>query len=74
MSLLNIDIKYIVRYIMNITNIVRKFLHKFFFILKAASDGWRISYIGADQFNFYNNINCEFTTIDGFTSRYSTLL
>lgn len=33
-------------------NIILSFLRKFFFILKAASDGWIIKYIGANQFEF----------------------
>jgi hypothetical protein len=32
------------------------FLHKYFFILKAASEGWRIAYIGGNAFQFYNNL------------------
>jgi len=50
------------------------FLKKYFFILKAASDGWRITYIGGNEFKFYGNINkCmlqnTYTTSD-FISRY----
>lgn len=33
------------------------FLCKYFFILKAAADGWNIIYIGGNQFTFFENIN-----------------
>lgn len=43
---------------MHISELVVSFLHKFFFILKAAAEGWRIIYIGGNQFEFYKaNIN-----------------
>ena len=42
---------------MNNENLIKNFLEKFFFILKAASDGWRISYIGGNKFCFYKNLN-----------------
>jgi hypothetical protein len=29
-----------------------KLLSKYYFILKAAADGWRVFYIGGDQFTF----------------------
>lgn len=32
------------------------FLRKYFFILKAAADGWRIRYIGGNQFQFISTI------------------
>lgn len=34
-------------------NFVVSFLYKYFFILKAAAEGWRITYIGGNQFQFY---------------------
>jgi hypothetical protein len=33
---------------------LRNFLLKYFFILKAAADGWRISYRGGNRFEFFN--------------------
>jgi len=37
-------------------NILLNFLLKYLFIMNAASDGWRICYIGGNRFEFYNNI------------------
>lgn len=34
-----------------------KLLSKYFFILKAAADGWRVFYIGGDQFTFTQPLN-----------------
>jgi hypothetical protein len=31
------------------------FLSKYFFILKAAAEGWRIAYQGGNKFVFYHN-------------------
>lgn len=42
---------------MTVKKIIIDFLKKYFFILKAASDGWRISYIGGNQYKFYNNLD-----------------
>jgi hypothetical protein len=36
---------------------VLKFLQKYLFILKSASDGWRIKYNNKDKIIFYKNIN-----------------
>jgi hypothetical protein len=33
---------------------VINFLIKYLFIMSAASEGWRICYIGGNQFEFYN--------------------
>jgi hypothetical protein len=33
---------------------LRGFLLKYFFILKAAADGWRVSYIGGNRFEFHS--------------------
>ena len=41
---------------MYIYNILLNFLLKYLFIMNAASDGWRICYIGGNRFEFYNNI------------------
>lgn len=32
--------------------LILDFIYKFFCILKAASDGWIVTYIGANQFEF----------------------
>lgn len=37
---------------MDLTKVILSFLAKYFFVLKAASDGWRISYLGGDKFEF----------------------
>lgn len=42
---------------MSIPDLLLKFLKKYFFILKAAADGWRIRYIGGNQFEFYSSVN-----------------
>jgi hypothetical protein len=39
------------------------FIGKYMFVLKAAADGWRIKYIGADQFEF---ITTRFAPTDSF--------
>lgn len=31
------------------------FLTKYLFVLHAASDGWRVCYIGGNRFEFHNN-------------------
>ena len=41
---------------MHTYNILLNFLLKYLFIMNAASDGWRICYIGGNRFEFYNNI------------------
>lgn len=50
------------------------FLEKFFFIMKAAADGWRIQYIGANQFRFYVprcfRENREVLCADTFLKKY----
>lgn len=37
--------------------VIISFLYKYFFILKAAADGWIISYIGGNKFTFCENVN-----------------
>jgi hypothetical protein len=44
---------------MKIKNIILTFLYKYFFILKAASDGWCISYVGGNRFKFDNHITYD---------------
>ena len=36
-------------------SMILNFIYKFFCILKAASDGWIIKYIGGNQFEFKSN-------------------
>ena len=40
---------------MNLREIIKNFIYKFFFILKAASDGYIIKYIGGNKFEFEKN-------------------
>jgi hypothetical protein len=40
------------------SSVLLNFLSKYFFILKAAADGWRVSYVGGNKFEFYKNNNC----------------
>jgi hypothetical protein len=48
-----------------------RFLYKYMFILKAASDGWRIKYIGGDSFKFYNKRTVDTVqSIEDFISKY----
>jgi len=57
------DLKYIVR-----------FLYKYLFILKAASDGWRVKYIGGDNFKFYNKHNGgKVDTVEEFICKYQNM-
>jgi hypothetical protein len=37
-------------------NLLLNFLMKYFFILQAASCGWRVCYIGGNQFEFYKKL------------------
>lgn len=37
--------------------VIYKFIQKYFFIYKAAADGWRIKYYTKNKIAFYNNIN-----------------
>ena len=41
---------------MYVHNLFLHFLTKYFFILNAASQGWIVSYIGGNKFEFYNKI------------------
>lgn len=38
-----------------INKLIFDFLTKYLFILKAASDGWRIRYIGGNTYEFYKS-------------------
>jgi hypothetical protein len=46
-----------------------KFLRKFFFILRAAADGWRVIYRGGNVFDFYNQVTIE-QSPEQFVDRY----
>jgi hypothetical protein len=51
--------------------IILNFVYKFFCILKAASDGWIIRYIGGNQFEF---ISCKKMDIKSFIDKYTKQL
>jgi hypothetical protein len=51
-------------------NILLNFLIKYLFIMNAASDGWRICYIGGNRFEFYNNIYYEANSAKSFVNKY----
>lgn len=54
---------------MKIRNIILTFLYKYFFILKAASDGWCITYIGGNQFKFDNHIMNDIDFLNKYKSK-----
>ena len=41
---------------MNCSRILIEFLIKYLFIMSAASEGWRICYVGGNRFEFYNKL------------------
>ena len=51
-------------------NLLLNFLIKYFFILQAASDGWRVCYIGGDHFEFYNSLHNK---TKNFIDKYSSV-
>lgn len=55
---------------------ILKFICKFFFILKAASEGWIVNYIGGDKFEFYKNKNKKLVnnTLNEFIKNYICLI
>jgi hypothetical protein len=53
---------------MSYRKIILNFVYKFFCILKAASDGWIIRYIGGNQFEF---ISYKRTNINQFLEKYT---
>lgn len=60
-------------------DMILSFLNKFFFILKAASEGWRIAYIGGNKFKFYNSISKSISTnthqsLDFIKKYYNSLI
>jgi hypothetical protein len=51
-----------------------KFLFRYFFLLKAAADGWRIRYLGSNSFEFLKTIDDpteRIMTSKEFVERYS---
>ena len=58
-------------------NLIIKFLEKYFFILKAASDGWRITYNGGNKFCFHKSIEeisaKELLSKENFIQRYKVV-
>ena len=54
---------------MNILDSLLKLLTKYLFIMKAAADGWRVSYIGGNKFEF-NNCLCQDTSPIKFINKY----
>lgn len=50
---------------------ILSFLSKYFFILKAASEGWRICYIGGNQFEFYKKACLQIPSKTDFLKRYT---
>lgn len=58
---------------MNYYNLLLNFLTKYLFILNAASDGWRVCYIGGDKFEFHNKLQSHSindTFIEKYTNKY----
>lgn len=54
-----------------------KFLFKYLFIIKCASDGWTARYINKDKIAFYNNVNNINATLldkDSFLNYYKPSL
>lgn len=48
--------------------LIMNFLEKFFFVLKAASDGWSVRYHGGNKFQFTGKMH--FPHVDSFIARY----
>jgi hypothetical protein len=57
-------------YLLN--NIIKKFLLRYFFILKAASEGWSVRYLGCDEFKFYKSRKLtKIKSINKFINQFS---
>lgn len=54
---------------LRINKLIFDFLTKYLFILKAASDGWRIRYIGGNTYEFYKSKKHTVSCTD-FLSKY----
>jgi hypothetical protein len=46
------------------------FLHKYFFILGAAAHGWKIKYLGANQFSFRKRLGETIDSSTQFIQKY----
>ena len=49
--------------------IIIDFLIKYLFIMNAASEGWRVCYIGGNRFEFHDCLS--FLSSEEFVSKYS---
>ena len=57
---------------MLLSDVVLNFLNKYWFILKAAADGWRVTYIGGNRFEFSDApIDTCLMTSDEFVNNYN---
>jgi hypothetical protein len=54
---------------MDIDLLIINFIKKFFFILKAASEGWRVKYIGGNKFRFHTTHYILYTKSKCLNSR-----
>lgn len=64
---------------MRLRDLLFNFIKKYIFILKAAADGWRIRYIGGNQFEFYSSdhytiASKKFPDSMTFLNKYTTLI
>ena len=56
-------------------NIILNFIYKFFCILKAASDGWIIQYIGGNKFEFRCNKKIDIKkVIHAYTQKLPSII
>lgn len=53
--------------------VLYSFMRKYFFILKAASEGWRVSYNGGNEFKFVTS-ECKKMELHEFLSRYTNTI
>ena len=53
-------------------NILSQFIEKFLFLLKAASDGWIVKYLGGNYYEIYkpNNSKKKQLSTDEFIQKY----
>jgi uncharacterized protein YutD len=49
------------------------FLIKYFFILKAAAEGWRVTYDGGNTFEFVHNLRNAYGK-ENFINRYTNII
>jgi hypothetical protein len=55
-----------------LNNIIKKFLLRYFFILKAVSEGWSVRYLGSDEFKFYKSKKItKIKSINKFIKQFS---